>query len=76
MNNWVITGDGFAEGPVIEVPLGDNESIRVSALWTDEDGVCVSVDTNDEPIPARVAKQVTAAILELAATEPPVLSSL
>ncbi|AYN57624.1 hypothetical protein PBI_LUNAR_50 [Arthrobacter phage Lunar] len=74
VSDWEVNGDGFATGPVIEVENGDNP-VTVSAVWTDEDGVCVSVDTGDEPLKARVAYRVCAAIMELAAVSAPELSS-
>lgn len=75
MNDWNLKGDGYAEGPSLVVDNGDRPDITVSAIWTDEDGVCVAVDAGDEPLPARVAHRVCAAIMELAACPAPVLSS-
>ncbi|AYN56865.1 hypothetical protein PBI_ANDREW_51 [Arthrobacter phage Andrew] len=74
MSEWTVKGDGFAEGPTIEVENGSTP-ILVSAVWTNEDGVCVSVDSGDEPLPARVAWRVCAAIMDLAAMPSPELSS-
>ncbi|UXE05400.1 hypothetical protein SEA_RENNA12_49 [Arthrobacter phage Renna12] len=74
MGTWTVKEDGFAVGPTIEVENGDRP-IRVSAVWTDEDGVCVSVDSGDEPLPGRVAWRVCAAMMDLAALPVPELSS-
>lgn len=74
MSEWAVKGDGFAEGPTVEVENGDRP-ILVSAVWTDEDGVCVSVDSGDEPVPARVAWRVCAAVMDLASLTAPELST-
>lgn len=74
MSDWTVKGDGYAEGPAIEVENGENP-VTVSAVWTDEDGVCVSIDSGDEPLPARVAFRVCAAVMELASTPAPELST-
>lgn len=72
MGDWQFKGDGYAEGPSLVVDNGDRPPVTVSAVWTDEDGVCVSVDSGDEPLPARAAHRVCAAIMELACLAAPV----
>lgn len=74
MSEWSVKGDGYAEGPAIEVANGD-KPVVVSSVWSDEDGVCVSVDSGDEPLPARIAFRVCAAIMELASLPGPELST-
>lgn len=74
MSDWAVKDDGFAVGPTIEVENGDRP-ILVSAVWTDEDGVCVTVDAGDEPMPARAAWRVCAAVMDLAALAAPELST-
>ena len=71
MGDWQFRDDGYADGPAIEVENGE-KPVTVSAVWTDEDGVCVSVDSGDEPLPARAAYRVCAAIMELASLAAPV----
>ena len=75
MDIWSIKGDGYAEGPAMVVDNGDRPAITVAAVWTDEDGVCVTVDAGDEPVPAAVAHRVCAAVMELAMTPAPEVSS-
>ncbi|QGH74537.1 hypothetical protein HYQ03_gp50 [Arthrobacter phage Kuleana] len=70
MSQWIVKGDGYAEGPKVEVANGGNPVV-VSSVWTDEDGVCVAVDSGDEPLPARIAFRVCAAIMELASAPGP-----
>lgn len=71
MGDWQFKGDGYAEGPAVEVENGAHP-VTVSAVWTDEDGVCVSIDSGDEPLPARAAYRVCAAVMELACLPAPV----
>lgn len=74
MGVWSVSKDeGFATGPAVEVKDGDR-SVLVSAVWSDEDGVCVSVDSGDEPVPARLAVKVWAAVRDLATTKAPAFS--
>lgn len=74
MENWTVEGDGFATGPKMEINDGARRVVA-QAFWSDEDGVCVSVDTGDEPLPARLAWKVCAAMIALASTPAPVLSA-
>jgi hypothetical protein len=73
---WRLTAPGFAVGP--EKVLGGLDGVRVvlSAYWTDEDGVCVSVDAGDAPIPGPLAESVAVHLIQLAALPAPVLSDL
>lgn len=64
MAAWDVRGDGFAEGPVKTIGLGTG-AVVVSAVWSDQDGVCVSIDSGDEVIPARYVLEVAAAAVEL-----------
>lgn len=75
MNQWTVNEEGFASGPAIMVE-GAGRSVEVSAVWTDEDGVCVSVDSFEEPIPASMASSVIAAILDLSSLPAPERSSI
>jgi len=74
MEAWTVEGDGFATGPKMEIKEGGRR-IVAQAVWSDEDGVCVSVDTGDEPLPARLAWKVCAAVISLASTPGPVFSA-
>lgn len=71
MGVWSVnTDEGFAAGPVEEVIDGDR-TVLVSAVWTNEDGVAVSVDAGDEPLPSRMVNKVWAAAAKLAALAGP-----
>jgi hypothetical protein len=70
VNNWSVIEDGFATGPVEHVEDGERV-VTVSAVWTDEDGVSVSVDSGDEPLPARMVDKVWATAGKLAALAGP-----
>ena len=75
MKLWTVNEDGFASGPSVLVE-GAGRSVEVSAVWTDEDGVCVSVDSFEEPIPASLAAAVVSAIQELSALDAPERSTI
>lgn len=71
---WEHNGEGFAKGPSQTITTevdGREISVTVSAVWTDEDGVCVSIDAGDEPIPAALAGQAAAAMLEFSLLQAP-----
>jgi hypothetical protein len=62
--------DGFAVGPEHTLDLG-GRTITVAAVWSDEDGVCVSVDAGDEPLPASLAERLAVSIIQLAGLPAP-----
>ncbi|QGZ16940.1 hypothetical protein SEA_LITTLETOKYO_48 [Arthrobacter phage LittleTokyo] len=74
MEAWTVEGDGFATGPKMEINDGDR-SVVIQAVWSDEDGVCVSLDGGDEPLPAGLAWKVCAGMISLASTPAPVISA-
>lgn len=74
MNMWTVSEDGFASGPS-RVVEGAGREIVVSAVWSDEDGVCVALDLGDEPVPAHLAIEVIAAIAEMSAMPAPECSA-
>lgn len=75
MSDWVFDGEnGFATGPKVEIQE-EGRRVVVEAVWSDEDGVCVSVDAGDEPLPARLAWKVCAAMISLASTPAPAFSA-
>jgi hypothetical protein len=67
---WRIVADGFALGPEREFTAGAR-TVTLSSMWSDEDGVCVNVDTGDEPLPAGLAERVALGIIQLAALPAP-----
>lgn len=72
--DWRVTAPGFAVGP--EKVLGgvDGGRVVLQAYWTDEDGVCVSVDAGDGPISGPLAEAVAVHLIQLAALPAPVRS--
>jgi len=70
MSVWRNVADGFAVGPERVISLGSRRVV-VSSLWSDEDGVCVSVDAGDEPLPAGLAERVALGVIQLAALPAP-----
>lgn len=71
---WSCVADGFAVGPERVVDEAGRRVI-LSAVWSDEDGVCVGVDAgNDEPWPAGLAERVAVGIIQLAALPAPSMS--
>ncbi|UVK62587.1 hypothetical protein SEA_TAYLORSIPHT_48 [Arthrobacter phage TaylorSipht] len=76
MSAWSVNkNEGFAAGPSEE--LTDNGvTVKLQAIWTDEAGVCVSIDTADEPVPASLAVQVCEAVKRLAALAAPALAAV
>lgn len=73
---WRNVAAGFALGPERVLLLDGGRRVVLSTVWTDEDGVCVSVDAGDEPLPAGLVERVAAGLLELAAVPAPVLSEI
>lgn len=65
--------EGFATGPAEEL-TDKGVTVKVSTVWTDEDGVCVSIDSGDEPIPASLIGQLGEVMKRLAATAAPCLA--
>lgn len=72
MEQWTEVDDGYADGPSLVVEESGRKVV-VSAVWTDEDGVCVSVEAGDEPVPAGLAVKVWAEVLRLSKLSAPVL---
>lgn len=70
MSIWRNVADGFALGPE-QVIEGDGRAVRLSSMWSDEDGICVAVDAGDEPIPAALAERVAVGMIKLAALPVP-----
>ena len=70
MSAWRAVADGFALGPEREISAG-NRTVILTSVWTDEDGVCVNVDTGDEPLPKGLAERVALGVIQLAALEAP-----
>ena len=69
---WSVNKDeGFATGPSEELSRG-GVRVELAAFWTAEDGVLVSVEAYETPIPAALAADVAAAMARLAATPAPV----
>lgn len=64
MSVWRNVADGFALGPERIISLGSRRVV-LSSIWSDEDGVCVSVDAGDEPFPAELAARVALGVLQL-----------
>lgn len=46
---WSTIDDGFAQGESVDLGGG----WTVAPVWTAEDGVSVSIESGDEPVPAR-----------------------
>jgi len=70
MASWEFRADGFALGPAKVVHLEDRRVV-LTPIWTDEDGVSVTVDVGDEPLPAGLAERVAVGIIQLAALPAP-----
>ena len=71
---WQITAPGFAVGPELVVEGSGGARAALSTFWTDEDGLCVSVDAGDVLWPGPLAERVAAELVRLAALPAPVLS--
>lgn len=67
--------DGYAIGPKIEV-ADPAVPVVIRAMWTDEDGVCVEVDSGDEPIPARLVARVCQAASRLSQLRGPAMAAV
>jgi hypothetical protein len=71
MSAWSNVADGFAVGPQ-RVFTESGRRVVLSSVWSDEDGVCVSVDTaGDEPLPACLAERVAVGLIQLAGLPAP-----
>lgn len=71
---WSVNeNEGFAAGPSEEL-TDEGVTVKLQAVWTDEAGVSVAIDTADEPVPASLAMQVCEAIKRLALTAAPCLA--
>ena len=71
MTAWSNVADGFAVGPE-RVFTEAGRRVVLTSVWSDEDGVCVNVDTaGDEPLPAGLAERVAVGLIQLAALPAP-----
>jgi len=70
MAGWQMRADGFALGPERVVSL-DDRRVVLTPIWTDEEGVSVSVDTGDEPLPPALLERVAVGMIQLAAMPAP-----
>ncbi|ASR83219.1 hypothetical protein FDI29_gp49 [Arthrobacter phage Abidatro] len=70
MSIWTMVSEGFALGPVREI-TERGRTLTLRTIWTDEDGVCVEIDTGDEPVPASMLPAMTEAAGVLAFTPAP-----
>lgn len=66
--------NGWADGPTARIQQ-DTVLIDVDAVWTEEDGVTVTLDTHDEPIPADLVPEVCAQLRYLAALPAPTVAA-
>jgi hypothetical protein len=74
MSDWRNVADGFALGPEREICAG-NRRVILTTVWSDEDGVCVTVDAGNDPMPVGLANSVALGIIQLAALPAPVFSA-
>lgn len=71
MSMWSEVRDGTAVGPSVVVEVGD-ETVTVTALWSDEEGVGITVDMSpDVFLPADDAMALMEATRNLLAIAPP-----
>jgi hypothetical protein len=70
MGSWEFRADGFALGPERVISL-DDRRVVLTPVWTDEDGVCVTVDTGEEPLPPGLLERVAVGMIQLAALPAP-----
>jgi hypothetical protein len=70
MSVWDFRADGFALGPERVVAL-EGRRVVLTPIWTDEDGLRITVDAGDEPIPAGLAERVAVGMIQLAALPVP-----
>jgi hypothetical protein len=75
MTVWRAVADGFALGPEQEF-LEGNRRVVLTSMWTDEDGICITVDAGDEPLPAGLAERVAVGMIQLSALPAPDYSKL
>lgn len=68
--HWREVRDGYAEGPAEVVAAGPAE-VRIQALWTDTEGVCLSIDGGEEPLPVVEVARVCAALLAMSTLDGP-----
>lgn len=62
---------GIWTGPTEQIDAGNGDAVAVGTIWTDEDGVQVTVSTPEEGlIPGPIAGAVAAAIAKLGAVVP------
>lgn len=64
------TANGWADGPTARIQQGDL-MVDVDAIWTDDRGVTVTLDSHDEAIPADLITEVCAQMRYLAALPGP-----
>ncbi|UXE05193.1 hypothetical protein SEA_JAMUN_47 [Arthrobacter phage Jamun] len=70
MSIWTMVSDGFAVGPVRHI-RERGRTVTLRTVWTDEDGVCVEIDTGDEPVPVSMLRALTEAVGVLTFTKAP-----
>lgn len=63
---WRSVSQGFAHGPERVVILDGGRRVTISSFWTDDEGVSVSVDAGDEPLPRKGAETVAVNIIQMA----------
>lgn len=63
---WRSVSQGYAQGPERIVTLDGGRLVKISAYWTDDDGVSVLVDAGDEPLPRRGAEAVAVSVIQMA----------
>jgi hypothetical protein len=66
MEVWRSVAAGFAQGPERVLELDKGRRVTVQAYWTDEDGVCVAVDSGGDPLPCSAAERVAVMVIQLA----------
>lgn len=70
---WTEAGDGVWTRAGRVIDAGNGAEIVVGAVWTEEDGLQVSLDTPEDGfIPAAVAPKVASALASLSLGRPPV----
>lgn len=66
MREWNHEGDGVWTRPTEKISDGRGDEIWVTAIWTEEDGVQVSLQTpEDGLIPAAIVGKVAAAMIDM-----------
>lgn len=72
MNAWSDVREGTAVGPSTVVETSNGDTIVVTTLWSDEEGVGVSLDISpDAVVPAVEAMALVRAIQSMLAIDPP-----